>query len=76
MPAWQTTYLSGSPLLALNNGMRAIPDVSALADGEHNAFGVYQNIRWQLAGGTRHDRGLLPHHLGLQQPDHLASQSV
>jgi hypothetical protein len=52
MPAWQTTYLSGSPLLMPNNGMRAIPDVSALADGVHSAFGIYQDLHWQSAGGT------------------------
>ena len=52
MPAWQTAYLSGSTLLALNNGMRAVPDVAALADGQHNAFGIYQNLTWQSAGGT------------------------
>ena len=52
MPAWQTSYLSSSPLLALNKGMRATPDVSALADGEHSAFGVYYRLHWHTYGGT------------------------
>ena len=52
MPAWQTTYFSGSPLLALNNGMRAIPDVSALADADYSAFGIYENLHWSNVGGT------------------------
>lgn len=52
MPVWQTAYLSGSPVLALNNGMRAIPDVSGLADFEHSAFGVYHRLAWRSDGGT------------------------
>ena len=52
MPAWQTSYLSSSPLLALDNGMRAIPDVSALADGEHSAFGTHHALQWYHSGGT------------------------
>ncbi len=52
MPAWQAAYLSGSPVLAANNSMRAIPDVSGIADFEHSAFGTYHRLAWRTSGGT------------------------
>jgi hypothetical protein len=51
MPAWQSAYL-GSRLAALNGGMRATPDVAAVADYEHSAVAVYYKQRWFMAGGT------------------------
>lgn len=51
MPAWQSAYLAGSPVLGLNNGMRAIPDVAALADFEHSAWGVFHRLAWHMDGG-------------------------
>ena len=51
MPAWQSAYLAGSPVLGLNNGMRAIPDVAALADFEHSAWAVFHRLAWHMDGG-------------------------
>ncbi|AIY42865.1 Family S53 non-peptidase homologue [Collimonas arenae] len=51
MPAWQSSYL-GSSLTALNSGMRAVPDVSAVADSQHSAVSIYYKQRWVMSGGT------------------------
>jgi subtilase family serine protease len=51
MPAWQTAYL-GSALQAANAGMRATPDVAAVADYQHSAVAVYYRQQWIMAGGT------------------------
>jgi hypothetical protein len=52
MPPWQSAYLSASPMLGLNNSMRAIPDVAAVADFSHSAFAVYHRMAWRMLGGT------------------------
>ncbi|MEO6921340.1 MAG: S53 family peptidase [Collimonas sp.] len=51
MPAWQSSYLSSS-VAALNGGMRAVPDVAAVADYQHSAVGIYYKQRWVMSGGT------------------------
>lgn len=51
MPAWQSALLSGAAIAA-NNGMRAVPDVAAVADPQHSAVGTYFKDSWSMAGGT------------------------
>jgi hypothetical protein len=51
MPAWQSALL-GSASVTGNNGMRAIPDVAAVADPQHSAVGTYYKNAWSMAGGT------------------------
>jgi subtilase family serine protease len=51
MPAWQSALLSAASIAA-NNGMRAIPDVAAVADPQHSAVGTYFKDSWSMAGGT------------------------
>jgi hypothetical protein len=51
MPAWQAAYL-GSSLSSANAGMRATPDVAAVADYLHSAVAVYYKQQWLMAGGT------------------------
>jgi len=51
MPAWQLSYL-GSAVQAANGGMRAMPDVAAVADGQHSAVAIYYKQRWVMSGGT------------------------
>ncbi|MET3448255.1 S53 family peptidase [Ralstonia sp. 1138] len=55
MPSWQSTYLSGSndaAVITANNGMRASPDVAAVADYAHSAIAIYRAQRWGAGGGT------------------------
>ena len=52
MPLYQTSYLSGTNLLTLNKGKRAIPDVSYNADNANSPVGVYTNGYWYAVGGT------------------------
>jgi hypothetical protein len=52
MPSFQTNFLSGSALLSLNNGMRAVPDVAGIADPANSAFGIYFELAWHMEGGT------------------------
>jgi hypothetical protein len=51
MPAWQSSYL-GATIAAANGGLRATPDVAAVADYQHSAVAVYYKQRWVMAGGT------------------------
>jgi Subtilase family len=51
MPAWQSAYLPAATV-TLNNSMRAVPDVAAVADYQHSAFGVYLKDQWVMSGGT------------------------
>jgi hypothetical protein len=51
MPAWQSALLNGATISA-NNGMRATPDVSAVADPQNSAVGTYYKNAWSMAGGT------------------------
>ena len=51
MPAWQSAYVSPA-VFAANNGMRAVPDVAAVADPGHSAVAVYYEGAWDMAGGT------------------------
>jgi subtilase family serine protease len=51
IPAWQTSYLgNASPITQA--GMRAVPDVSAVADFQHSALAIYYKQRWVMSGGT------------------------
>ena len=51
MPAWQSALLIGSAISA-NGGMRATPDVAAVADPQYSAVGTYYKNAWSMAGGT------------------------
>jgi len=51
MPAWQSAYV-GPVVFAANGGMRAVPDVAAVADGQHSAVTIYYKGSWGLASGT------------------------
>ncbi len=51
MPTWQSAVV-GSASISGNNGMRAIPDVAAVADPQHSAVGTYYKNTWSMAGGT------------------------
>ncbi len=51
MAGWQSTFLSAM-LVTENNGLRAVPDVAAVADNQHSAIGIYWEDRWGMAGGT------------------------
>lgn len=51
MPTWQSSYM-GANVAALNGGMRAVPDVAAVADNQHSAVGIYYKQRWVMSGGT------------------------
>jgi subtilase family serine protease len=51
VPAWQSAYLSPT-LVTANMGMKATPDVSAVADYQHSAVAIYQKERWLMSGGT------------------------
>jgi subtilase family serine protease len=51
MPTYQSAYLPAG-FISANNGMRAVPDVAAVADGQHSAFGIYWKEQWGMAGGT------------------------
>jgi hypothetical protein len=51
MPTWQSALLSATTI-ANNNGMRAVPDVAAVADPQHSAVGTYFKDAWTMAGGT------------------------
>lgn len=51
MPAWQSSYV-GASVAALNGGMRAVPDVAAVADFQHSAVSIYYKQRWVMSGGT------------------------
>jgi len=50
-PSWQTAILSSATLSA-NGGMRATPDVAAVADAQYSAVGTYYKNAWSMAGGT------------------------
>lgn len=52
MPSFQSLFLSGSNMLALNHGKRAIPDVAYNADPASSPVGVYANGSWYAVGGT------------------------
>jgi subtilase family serine protease len=51
MPAWQSGFL-GAAAGSANGGMRATPDVAAVADFQHSAVAVYHEQHWIMAGGT------------------------
>lgn len=51
MPTWQSNLL-GSSLVDLNFGMRATPDVAAVADAQRSAVAVYYKQGWIMGGGT------------------------
>ena len=51
MPGWQSTVLSMTAFNA-NGGLRATPDVAAVADFQHSAFAIYREQQWVMAGGT------------------------
>jgi nitrate reductase NapAB chaperone NapD len=51
MPTWQSSYV-GASVAALNGGMRAVPDVAAVADNQHSAVAIYYKQRWVMSGGT------------------------
>ncbi len=51
MPPWQSAYLDAS-LYSLNFGMRAVPDVAAVADNQRSAFAIYWRDGWRMGGGT------------------------
>src|SRR6202012_5134041 len=51
MPAWQSAVLS-SIAISSNGGVRAVPDVAAVADPQHSAFAVYREQQWVMSGGT------------------------
>ena len=51
MPGWQSTALSTTAFNA-NGGLRATPDVAAVADFQHSAFAIYREQQWVMAGGT------------------------
>ena len=51
MPAWQSAVLS-SIAISANGGVRAVPDVAAVADPQHSAFAVYREQQWVMSGGT------------------------
>jgi hypothetical protein len=51
VPGWQSGYLSPT-LVTANMGMKATPDVSAVADYQHSAVAVYHKERWLMSGGT------------------------
>ncbi|PRC94113.1 S53 family peptidase [Solimicrobium silvestre] len=48
LPNWQASY----PAIASNNAYRAVPDVSAVADGQHSALSIYYKQQWVMVGGT------------------------
>jgi subtilase family serine protease len=52
MPAYQTSYLSGSTSLTLNKGKRAIPDVAYDADPNTSPVAVVAGGYWYAVGGT------------------------
>ena len=52
MPRYQVSYLSGTKILSLNRGRRAIPDVAYNADNATSPFGVVSKGRWYAVGGT------------------------
>ena len=52
MPRYQVSFLSGTNVLKLNKGKRAIPDVSYNADNTLSPVGVYVNGGWYAIGGT------------------------
>ena len=51
MPGWQLAALSTTAVNA-NGGLRATPDVAAVADFQHSAFAIYREQQWVMAGGT------------------------
>jgi subtilase family serine protease len=51
MPSWQSAILSAA-LVTANGSKRAVPDVSAVADFQYSAFGVYHRESWGMYGGT------------------------
>ena len=51
MPAWQSAILSTAAFNA-NGGLRATPDVAAVADFQHSAFAIYREQQWVMSGGT------------------------
>jgi subtilase family serine protease len=51
MPGWQSAVLSMTAFNA-NGGLRATPDVAAVADFQHSAFAIYREQQWVMAGGT------------------------
>jgi len=51
MPAWQSAYLSPA-FYSANGGQRAVPDVAAVADGQHSAVTIYYKGAWGMASGT------------------------
>lgn len=52
MPTYQTNYLASSPVYALSNGKRTVPDVSYNADMNASPVGVRVNGVWRAVGGT------------------------
>ena len=50
-PSWQSAILSSATVSA-NGGMRATPDVAAVADPQYSAVGTYYKNAWSMAGGT------------------------
>ena len=51
IPAWQASYLGNSSPI-VNAGIRAVPDVAAVADYQHSAVATYYKQRWVMMGGT------------------------
>lgn len=51
VPAWQSA-LVGATAVNANGGLRAIPDVAAVADFQHSAFAIYREQQWVMSGGT------------------------
>jgi kumamolisin len=51
MPGWQSAVIGGS-VISANGGMRATPDVAAVADPQYSAVGTYYKNAWSMAGGT------------------------
>lgn len=52
MPAWQSAYLAPLNLVTVNQNMRAMPDVAAVADAQNSPFAVYYKQAWLMTGGT------------------------
>ena len=52
MPTFQKALAGGLKASAAGTGLRSVPDVVAVADGQYSAVEVYHNGTWELVGGT------------------------
>ncbi len=52
MPNFQKTLAGNLKASTLGAGLRTIPDVVAVADGQNSAVEVYHDGQWMLTGGT------------------------